>query len=364
MIRVYDFEISNESLLNVKDCLETSFVSSESPYVSKFEEKFSSYVNCDYGCTTNSGTSALHLSLEVLGITKGDEVILPNYSGVYASIATLLVGATPIYVDIDHTWTIDPLKIESKITSKTKAIIPVHINGNPSDMDKINLLAKKYNLYVIEDAAQAIGSTYRNKKVGSLGDMGCFSFFANKLVTSGEGGMLVTKKEEWAERAKYLASMCYPKYDIVKSFNHKDLGFNYKMSGLSAALGLGQFSKLDDTIKIHQDVYRRYQESLKDYLVFPEEQTNASMIPWMPLVYSESVKGERVVENLYLKGIQSRTAYTSNNKMKALDSYSVSGDYTISEKLAKHGFILPLGYHLKESHFEKIITEVKRIVNE
>jgi len=364
MLKVYDFKISDESVKNVEDCLKTGMVSNESPYVHKFENSFSSYVGCDYGCATNSGTSALHLALRVLGISAGDDVITTNYSGVFANIAITGVGARPVYVDIDETWTMDPLKIKEKITSRTKAIIVVHINGNPTDMDRVNRIAKEHNLFVIEDAAQAAGSTYKDKKVGSLGDIACFSFFANKLITTGEGGMLVTNNREWLQKAKYLSSLCYPKYDIAKSYNHRDLGFNYKMSGLSAALGLGQLSKIDSVIKINRDRYNSYYQCLKKDLIFSKEQQDSNRVAIMPLMFSDKFESRHIVERLHEKGIQSRMGFVANTEMKALAKYRVLGNYPISEKLSKHGFILPLGYHITDKIFDSILVEIKRIVYE
>jgi len=362
MLKVYDFKITDEAIKNVEDCIKTGMVSNESSYVSKFENSFSSYVECDYGCATNSGTSALQLALRVLDVSAGDEVITSNYSGVFANIAIAGVGATPIYVDIDETWAIDPSKLKSKITSKTKAIIVVHINGNPADMDKINQIAKEHNIYVIEDSAQAAGSTYKNNKVGSLGDISCFSFFANKIITTGEGGMLTTNHKEWFEKAKYLSSLCYPKYNIAKSYNHRDLGFNYKMSGLSAALGLGQLTRIDDIIKINQHRYNTYYQALKNDLVFSKEQQDSERVIIMPLVYSDRLESKYIVEKLHSKGIQSRMGFVANTKMKALERYETSDKYPVSEKLSKHGFILPLGYHITDEIFDTVVTEVKRII--
>src|SRR3989344_2041422 len=220
----------------VLDTIRSNWISSAGKYIEEFEEKFASYIGVSYGVACSNGTTALHLALSVLGIGYGDEVIIPDFTIICSASMTILSGATPVLVDVDKYWCIDPAKIEEKITKKTKAIMPVHMYGNPANMTKIMHIAKKHNLYVIEDACASHGAQVGNKKVGGIGDIGCFSFYASKNITTGEGGMVVTNNKELADRARLLRSHAFEK----PRFIHRFLGFNYRLTNLQAALGVAQ----------------------------------------------------------------------------------------------------------------------------
>jgi len=225
MIPVCTPFIGEKELEYVVDCIKTNWISSKGKYVEEFEDKFAKYCGCKYGISTTSGTTALHLALASIGVGKGDEVIVPAFTMISTVFAVVYCGAKPVLVDAEsETWNIDVNQIEEKITPKTKAIMPVHIYGHPCDMDPILEIAEDHNLYVIEDAAEAHGAEYRGRKVGGIGHVGCFSFYANKIITCGEGGMIVTNEGNVAERARSLKDLAFSK---EKRFLHTDLGFNY-----------------------------------------------------------------------------------------------------------------------------------------
>ena len=207
-------------------------------FIKEFEEKFSDFCGTKYAVTTTSGTTALHLATATLGIRKGDEVLVSTFTNMATFFAVLYQGAKPIPIDSEpRTLNLDPKLLESKITSKTKAIIVVHIYGHPVDMDPVLKIARKHKLFIVEDAAEAQGAEYKSKKVGSLGDIGCFSFFANKIMTTGEGGMITTNSKKLAERARMLKSMAFGKEN---KFMHQDIGYNYRLTNVQAAIGCGQ----------------------------------------------------------------------------------------------------------------------------
>jgi perosamine synthetase len=236
----------------VTNCIEANWISSKGRYVEEFERKFSNYCNCKYGVTTTNGTSSIHLALASIGLKKGDEVIVPAFTMIGSVLPIIYCGGKPVLVDCDpETWTIDVNQIESKISKKTKAILPVHIYGHPCDMGTITDLAKKNDLYVIEDAAEAHGAEYRGKKTGGLGDVGCFSFYANKIITCGEGGMLVTDNEEIAERAKILKNLSFER-GTSRVYLHSEIGYNYRLTNLQAAVGLAQFERIDEFVEMRR----------------------------------------------------------------------------------------------------------------
>src|SRR3989344_1672719 len=224
MIPVCEPTLAGNELKYVTDCVKTNWISSAGKYIKEFEDRFSQFCGVKYGVSCSSGTAAIHLALEALGIGKGDEVIIPTFTMIATANAVIYAGAKPVLVDSElETWNMDVNKIEEKITKKTKAIMPVHTYGHPVDMDPIIKLAKDYNLKVIEDAAEAHGAEYKGKKVGGLSDASCFSFYSNKIITTGEGGMVLTNNDEVAEKARSLRNLAFTK----PRFLHSEIGFNY-----------------------------------------------------------------------------------------------------------------------------------------
>jgi perosamine synthetase len=233
--------ISDEEIEEVVKVLKSGFIA-QGPKVAEFEEKFAEYIGVEHAVATSSGTTALHLALLSLGIEKGDEVITTPFSFAATANSILYTGARPVFVDIDpQTYNLDPEKIEEVVNSKTKAIMPVHLYGQPAEMDHIKQIAENHDLWVVEDAAQAHGALYHNQKIGSLGDMACFSFYPTKNMTTGEGGMITTDSSELADAARVLRA-----HGESERYTHVILGYNFRTTDIAAAIGLVQLKRLDD----------------------------------------------------------------------------------------------------------------------
>ena len=352
----------------VTEAVSTGWISSSGKYVKEFEEAFSAYCDCKFGVAVCNGTVALHLALAALGIGKGDEVIIPSFTMIATAFAVCYTGAKPVFVDADKdTWNIDCMKIEEKVNEHTKAIIPVHLFGNPCNMEKISQIAEKYNLYIVEDAAEAHGAEYKGKKVGSFSDIGCFSFFANKNLTTGEGGMVVTNDEELYRKCKYFKNMCFP-LDAPRNYMHEDIGFNYRMSNLHAALGLAQTEEADKykSMRIQNaEIYRGILSECKG-LSFQKDTVEGLNVHWMnPIVIDPEQYGHTRDELLvYLKenGIDSRLLFKGMHHQKSLMKYGCdcSGEYPVTEWLSDNGLYLPSASGLKVSEIERVCEVIWR----
>ncbi|MEM4522680.1 MAG: DegT/DnrJ/EryC1/StrS aminotransferase family protein, partial [Nitrososphaeria archaeon] len=263
MIKLYNYpvaepEIGDEELKNVIEAVKSGWVSSKGRFIDEFESSFAKYVGVKYGIATSNGTAALHLALAGLNIGSDDEVIVPDLTFAATINAVLYTRAKPVIVDINpEYWCIDPTKLEKAITSKTKAIILVHLYGHPCDMEPIMEIAEQHNLYVIEDVAEAHGAEYKGRKVGSFGHISCFSFYGNKVITTGEGGMCLTNDREIAERIKILRDHGM---SPEKRYWHDVIGFNYRMTNLQAALGLAQLGKIERFIEKKREIAKKYEE--------------------------------------------------------------------------------------------------------
>ena len=301
----------NEPLLNgnekkyLNECIDTGWISSEGPFVKKLEEQFAAKNNRKYGIAVCNGTAALEIAVEALGITKDDEVIMPTFTIISCASAIIKMGAKPVLVDSDlQTWNMDVKQIEVKITSRTKAIMVVHIYGLPVDMDAVIDIAKRHHLKIIEDAAEAHGQTYKGKACGSFGDISVFSFYPNKLITTGEGGMVLTDDTQLAERCKSLRNLCFS----AKRFVHEELGWNMRMTNLQAALGVAQLERWDEFIGIKKKMGKLYTSLLKDEknISIPVEKTAyAENMYWVFGVMSENknVTAEMLMKKLAEKEI-------------------------------------------------------------
>lgn len=355
--------LAGNELKYVTEAVSTGWISSSGKYVTEFEKQFAEYCGCKYGIAVCNGTIALHLALIGLGIGKGDEVIVPTFTMIASAFAVCYTGAKPVFVDADKdTWNIDVKKIEEKITSKTKAIMPVHIFGKMCDMDAIHALAKKYNLYVLEDAAEAHGASYHGVKAGASSDIAAFSFFANKNITTGEGGMVVTNNKEFYDRARYFKNVCFP-LDGPRNYQHEDIGYNYRMSNVVAAIGLAQVEKADDykgmRIRNHQ-LYKKYLSGVSGILFQSEPYKDCVDVCWMNTIVINSKEYGHTKDELiaYLKEneIDTRLLFTGMHKQKALQDFGCdcSGDYPVCEWLTENGFYLPSASSLTEDQIKKI----------
>jgi len=350
----------------VSECVRSGWISGISGYVSKFEDKFAKYCECKYGIAVNSGTTALQVALAAVGVSDDDEVIIPTFTMIATPNSVVYQRAKPVLVDSEiDAWNIDVDKIEDKITKKTKAIIPVHTYGHPVDMAPLLDIADKYDLYVIEDAAEAHGAEYNKKRAGSLGDAGCFSFYANKIITTGEGGMIVTNDEELAEKAAWLRAHAFGKEG--KHFFHEALGFGYRMSGMQAALGLAQMERIEKFVEARRERAKKYNSILSDFcdvISLPPEASWAKNVYWMYSILLDQkfpTSREIFMKKLERKGIETRTFFYPVHVQPLYESLR-KGNYPIADELAKKGINLPSGNDLTLKDVEMVCNTIIDIV--
>ena len=370
-----DFIPVNEPLLNgnekkyLCECIDTGWISSEGPFVRKFEDKMSTVAGRRYGIAVSNGTAALEVAVQALGIGEGDEVIMPAFTIISCAMAVTKLGAVPVLVDSDiHTWNMNVDEIEAKITAKTKAIMIVHLYGLPVEADKVLALAEKYNLKVIEDAAEMHGQTYKGKPCGSFGDISTFSFYPNKHITTGEGGMVVTDDEKLAERCRMLRNLCFRK-DI--RYVHDEISDNYRFTNLQAAVGLAQLERLDEFVGRKRAMGRYYTDQLRDIdgLILPIEKTDyADNIYWVyGIVLDEQIEADnKVVQKLLAEeGIGSRTFFWCMHEQPVYRRQGLFKEesYPNAEYLARKGFYIPSGLALTAEQVERVAAGVHRVMD-
>jgi perosamine synthetase len=350
----------------VLDCLETGWISSAGKYVKGFEEKFASYCESRYAVGVCNGTVALHLALTTMGIGKGHEVIIPDFTMIASAFAVCYTGAIPVLIDVDkNTWNIDVSKIEAKITHRTKAIMPVSIFGHPCEMDAINALAKKHNLVVIEDAAESVGAEYKGRRTGNLADITTFSFFANKNITTGEGGMIVTNDEKLYKNALYFKNLCFP-LDGPRNYIHNEIGFNYRMTNIHAAIGLAQTERADDYKEMrirNAMLYRKYLNGTPG-VIFQHTDSNVVHVHWMNAILINPVEygktRDELITYLKTKNIDTRLLFVGMHKQPALKNYGCETEegFPVTEWLTENGLYLPSSSNLKAETIHFICNEI------
>lgn len=359
--------LNGNELKYVTDALETGWISSAGKYVNEFEKQFAAYCGCKYGVAVCNGTVALHLGLVALGVGKGDEVIIPTFTMIASAFAVCYTGATPVFVDANAaTWNIDVSKIEEKVTPRTKAIMPVHIFGQMCEMEQITEIASKHNLFIIEDAAEAHGAEYAGTKAGAFSDIGSFSFFANKNLTTGEGGMLVTNNEDLYNKARYHKNLCFPMVGN-RNYMHNDIGFNYRMSNVIAAIGLAQVEKADEYKELRIKNHSVYLHLLTDIpgIIFQSLHPKAVSVEWMnAIVVDPNLFGHTRDELIaYLKdyGVDTRLLFNGMHRQKALLDYGCdgSGQYSVCDWLSENGLYLPSASSLKETEISLICRLIR-----
>ena len=370
-----DFIPVNEPLLNgnekkyLCECIDTGWISSEGPFVKEFEQKMSVIAGRKYGVAVSSGTAALETAVQALEIGKGDEVIMPTFTIISCAMAVTKVGAIPVFVDSDrNTWNMNVDEIESKITPRTKAIMIVHLYGLPVEVDKILSLADKYNLKIIEDAAEMHGQAYYKKPCGSFGDISIFSFYPNKHITTGEGGMVVTDNEKLAERCRMIRNLCFRK-DV--RYIHDEISDNYRFTNLQAAVGLAQLERLDEFINKKRVMGKYYTEKLTGIkgLMLPIEKTNyADNIYWVyGLVLAQEIPiDNRIMQKLLAEeGIGSRTFFWCMHEQPVYrDSGLITDEsYPNAEYLARKGFYIPSGLALTQDQMDKVVDGIKKVMD-
>lgn len=359
--------LAGRELDYVMDAVKTGWISSSGRYVTAFEEKFAGYCGAGHGIAVCNGTAAIHLALLALGIGSGDEVIIPDFTMIASAAAVVYTGAKPVFVDADAaTWNMDVTQIEARITVRTKAIMPVSVFGNPCNMDAIHAIAKKHRLYVIEDAAESHGAEYKGKKTGTLADITAFSFFANKNLTTGEGGMAVTDDAELAGRCRYFKNLCFP-VTGPRNYIHEDIGFNYRMSNLHAAIGLAQVEKADEYRAMRIRNAGLYKKFLHDVpgIVFQKDTQGGGHVHWMNAVLLDPVKcgasRDRLMEHLKDNGIETRLLFTGMHHQPCLKKAGcdVSGVYGVTDNLTAHGLYLPSASDLSEEDIRYVCDKIR-----
>ncbi len=359
MIPVAEPSLGKEEEALVLDGLRSGWVSSIGKYIDQFEKAFAKYCGVKYAITTSNGTAALHLALVALDIGPGDEVIVPSMTFVATANAVTYTGAKPVFVDSElETWNIDPEKIKEKINKRTKAIIPVHLYGHPAEMGQIMAIARKYNLVVVEDAAEAHGALYKQKKAGSLGDIACFSFYGNKIITTGEGGMILTNNKVYANKIKMLRDHGVSKR---RRYYHPTLGFNYRMTNLQAALGLAQIRKIDSFIDRKREIAKLYEKYLIDLvpeIVLAPEAKWAKNVYWMySILLPKKGKKNRdfLIKELKKKGVDSRPFFFPIHR---LPRYNIGEHYPNADFLGMSGVNLPSSFGLLEEQIKYISDKI------
>lgn len=332
----------------VTDCLDSGWISSQGQYVSRFETTFAERVGTRYACTTSSGTTALHLALEALDITSGDEVLVPDLTFGATANAVLHCGAKPVLVDIDrNSWALDVAKCKAALTTKSKAIIAVHLYGRQAPMNEIMGFARAHNLFVIEDCAESLGLPNN----GALADVGCFSFFANKLMTTGEGGMVTTNSQSLNERIRMLRDHGMDKH---KRYWHLEMGFNYRLTNLQAAIGLAQLEQLDKFLTRRREIAKRYHNNLADLQFIEVLPSDFEMVWLYSILLSDKFtedKRAQLIDFLAEKGIQARPFFFPLHMQPAFKS---SGEFPVATEVAGRGVSLPSHVELEDNQIDFI----------
>ncbi|HYP88109.1 MAG TPA: DegT/DnrJ/EryC1/StrS family aminotransferase [Polyangiaceae bacterium] len=362
-IAVCEPQIAGRELEYVTDAIKTGWISSSGGYVEKFERKFAEYLGVKHAITTTSGTTALHLALVAAGVGPGDEVIIPAFTMIATAAAVCYTGAKPVLVEAEaSSWNLDPADVARKVTPRTKAIIPVHVYGHSCDMDALARATAGQRVTVIEDAAEAIGSEYRGRRCGSLGDMACFSFFANKMITTGEGGVVVTNDDELDGKLRYFKNLCFPRKG-PRRYLHEDIGFNYRMPNLLAAFGLGQLECVDTYLANRRQNAKAYNALLKGQrgIVTPPEADYTLNSYWMYGILIDDDFGltrDEVVTALAAAKIETRPFFISMHRQPALIEYGcdTSGAYPVTDELATKGLYLPSGSGLTQAQIERVVS--------
>lgn len=364
----------NEPLLDgnekkyLLECIETGWISSEGPFIKKFEQIFAQRVERKHAIAVTNGTAALDAAVEALGIGSGDEVIMPTFTIISCIGQIIRAGAKPVLVDSDpKTWNMDVTQIEAKITPRTKAIMIVHIYGLPVDMDPILDIAERHGLKIIEDAAQMHGQTYKGKPCGSYGDISTFSFYPNKHITTGEGGMVVTNDDRLDEDCRSLRNLCF---QPEKRFVHERLGWNLRMTNLQAALGVAQLEQLGDFVQRKRHMGTRYNELLSELpnVQLPLSKTDyAENIYWVYGLLLDDELGidvKEVMQRLAKKGIGTRPFFCPMHMQPVLQRMGLfeGESYPVAERLYHQGFYIPSGMALSDAQIEESALAVKEVL--
>lgn len=377
MIPVNEPVLQGREVEYLTECVRTGWISSDGPFVKRFEGDWAGYCGRRHGVAVCNGTAALELAMVCLGLKPGDEVILPSFTIVSCAEAVVRAGATPVLVDCDPaTWCMDVSQVAAKITPRTRAIMPVHIYGHPVDMDPLLDLARERGLVIVEDAAEVHGAEYLSGwrqgagkwvRCGNLGDLSCFSFYANKIITTGEGGMVLTDREDWAERIGSLRNLCFGQGDA--RFTHTGLSGNYRLTNLQAAVGVAQIEQIDTFLALKRRMGQRYGEELGGVkgLQIPIAMEWARPVYWMyGIVLDESTGYDALgfAKALAAQGIQTRPFFRGMHEQPVfLEMGLFRGEsYPVTERIARQGLYLPSGLALSDEQLQVVCRTVKSLL--
>ena len=361
------FKFEKKFILN---CLKSGWISSEGNYVKLFEKLFSKFVNRKYGIAVSNGTAALEIAIKSLNLKKNSEVLIPTFSIISTANAVIKNNLKPVLLDCDlNTWNVSASEIINKITKKTKAIVITHIYGLPVDLDKILKIAKQKNIKIIEDAAEVIGLKYKNKMCGSFGDLSIFSFYANKHITTGEGGMICTSNKKLLNKCKSLRNLSFSN-SYFDRFNHTDISWNYRMTNLQAAFGCGQLKNINWVVKRKREIGKIYFDKLKkikNIILQPYKVSYAKNIYWVfGIVLSKQIKIDRdvLMKKLLRYGIETRPFFKPMNQQKIFKKYKIYNvtRYPNANFLSKNGFYLPSGLALNNTEIIYILEKLIKLL--
>ncbi len=365
MIPVCEPLLTEEDAALVLDCVRSGWISSAGRYLEEFEAGWAAYCGMRHGIAVSNGSTALEIAAALLNLQPGDEVIMPTFTIISCAQAIVRAGGVPVLVDSDaRTWQMDVQQVASKITPRTRAIMVVHIYGHPTDMDPLLELAARHNLIVIEDAAEAHGAEYRGRKCGGLGDISTFSFYANKLITTGEGGMVLTRRDDLAARARALRNLCF---QSTRRFLHEELGYNFRLTNMQAALGVSQLRRLESIVARKRAIAAAYTERLSALpgLILPVEEPWARSVYWVYGIVLEEHTGIDAAEmarRLREHGVETRPFFLGMHEQPAFHKLGLfRGErYPVAERLARQGLYLPSGLTLNEEQIDYVCAAVRK----
>lgn len=366
MIPVSQPLLGDNVLPLVRECVDSGWVSSEGSFIKEFERKWAEYCGVEHGVAVANGTCALQIAAAALELPPGSEIIVPSFTIISCVIAILEAGCTPVLVDAEpDTWNMNLDEMEAKITPRTRAVMPVHMFGHPVDMRRLMPVARKHGLRVIEDAAEAHGAEVEGRKVGGIGDMGCFSFYANKIITTGEGGMVVTNNAALADRLRSLRNLCFRD---DRRFLHFEIGHNYRFTNLQAALGVAQFERIETHIRQKRWMAENYHKRLAGLPVaLPAERSWAKNVYWMyGVVLDDDVPFDagEFARELRARGVDTRPLFIGMHEQPILKQkgYFTGETYPVTERLARRGLYLPSGLALTEAQIDAVCFAVREVL--
>lgn len=358
-IPVYRPSLCGKEKIYVQQCLDENWISSKGEFVERFESSFAKYVECNYALSVCNGTVALHVALLALGIGEGDEVLVPSLTYIATANAVRYTGATPVFVDCNrHTWQMDISDTRKAITPRTRAMIPVHLYGQPCDMEALMSISKEFDLLVIEDCAEAIGSKINGKHVGTFGDVATFSFYGNKTITTGEGGMVVTSNANLAERIYHLKSQGLAR---SREYWHDIIGFNYRMTNICAAIGCAQLEQIDDILGRKLKIARAYQSLLGSEIEFQGEMEETTHSFWMVCILVPNIRQrDPIRDSLASSGIETRPVFYPIHSMPM---YAASyRRMPNSDEISRRGINIPSYPDLSNDQIEFIASKIKEFL--